>query len=417
MKKTYILLLLIPIFLQSCLKDDTKIFEQTASDRVNNTLLQAQQVLTEAKNGWIFKFFPDESYGGYNFVMNFTKADVTMSMELADNNYKETSLYQLKAEAGPILSFDTYNTLIHYFRKPSQANVDGYGGDYEFIILNVSSDKISLKGKLSGRLMYMIPAPKELSAEKFLENISNTSAKLEGKRYALKVKGDSVAIVTTTMGGRVLELNTIDKSGKKNKEQFPVVLSENGFDCFKALTVNGVTASSFVFDENGNLKAQGADMLLKELLVSKYSFNQYIGKWNLNSTEGKSFPVEIKVAEQGKTLLLEGVFLETNGIKTELPLKLNYKDGIVTFVPQFAAKSSILNIWALCILAEGGQTSINLKLSYDGAWNGDSNFPKIEFSSQGGVSGISFNAFLSDTPSSSSHLEGMMRLQNITLSK
>ena len=57
-----------------------------------------------------------------------------------------TSMYQIKGDMGPILSFDTYNHILHQFSDPNPDGL-GYEGDYEFIILNVAKDKIEVKGK------------------------------------------------------------------------------------------------------------------------------------------------------------------------------------------------------------------------------------------------------------------------------
>ena len=74
MKKIYYLLLLaLPLIFQSCFKDDDDIFDKPASQRMEERLMQDQQVLMGATNGWIMEYFPEkeQSYGGYTMFVKF----------------------------------------------------------------------------------------------------------------------------------------------------------------------------------------------------------------------------------------------------------------------------------------------------------------------------------------------------------
>ena len=45
-----------------------------------------------------------------------------------------------------MLTFDSYNPLIHMFSGPLGLNMN-LGGDYEFIIMSATPDKVILQGK------------------------------------------------------------------------------------------------------------------------------------------------------------------------------------------------------------------------------------------------------------------------------
>lgn len=45
-----------------------------------------------------------------------------------------------------MLTFDSYNQLIHMFSGPLGLNMN-VGGDYEFIIMSATPDKVILQGK------------------------------------------------------------------------------------------------------------------------------------------------------------------------------------------------------------------------------------------------------------------------------
>lgn len=55
-------------------------------------------------------------------------------------------MYTLKHENGILLSFDTYNRIFHQFSDPQSDGI-GFGGDYEFYVMEHTSDHIVLKGK------------------------------------------------------------------------------------------------------------------------------------------------------------------------------------------------------------------------------------------------------------------------------
>ena len=59
--------------LQSCLKDQEDIFDESSSERMQAVLENTKAVLTSSDNGWIFDYYPDRnlSYGGCVYVLKF----------------------------------------------------------------------------------------------------------------------------------------------------------------------------------------------------------------------------------------------------------------------------------------------------------------------------------------------------------
>ena len=160
----YTLLMLPALLMTSCLKDQDDKFSESASERVSNYLTQAKEVLTSSENGWVLNYYPDasQSYGGYAYILKFDDQNVTASSEIAEDVTETiTTTYILDNEDGPSISFDTYNDFLHYFATPHGSSGAGgyqaYGGDFIFIILNISEDKntITLKGNRSGNIIYM----------------------------------------------------------------------------------------------------------------------------------------------------------------------------------------------------------------------------------------------------------------------
>lgn len=172
MKKIYYLLLLaLPLVLQSCFKDDDDIFDKSASQRVEERLVHDLQVLTGAANGWIMEYFPEkeQSYGGYTMFVKFGDNNaVTVASEIGKADQTETSMYELIADSGPVLTFNTHNSLFHYFSEPNNPDgigpIDsGMGGDYEFMVVEATPEKIRLKGKKTGNTIILTPIAADTS--------------------------------------------------------------------------------------------------------------------------------------------------------------------------------------------------------------------------------------------------------------
>lgn len=142
--------------LQSCLKNQEDIFEESSSQRMQAALDNAKTVLTSSENGWIFDYYPDRdlSYGGFVYTVAFDQTHATVRCELAPE-LVEKSLYKLSSDNGPVLSFDSYNTLMHFFATPSSGLYEAYDGDFEFMIMDVTEDLITLRGKRTGNKMYL----------------------------------------------------------------------------------------------------------------------------------------------------------------------------------------------------------------------------------------------------------------------
>lgn len=144
------------VSLSSCLKSQEDLFTDEPSTRLEKRLDECQEVLCSSENGWAMDYYPDRNiaYGGWVFALRFTTDKVTVASEIAPGQ-SETSYYKLTDDNGPILSFDTYNTLMHYFATPSSLHYEAYDGDFEFMIMDIQPDRITLRGNRTGNTIYL----------------------------------------------------------------------------------------------------------------------------------------------------------------------------------------------------------------------------------------------------------------------
>lgn len=142
------------LLLQSCLKDQEDDFDQSSSARMSEFLANAKQVLESSENGWALDYYPKSTrdYGGFVYTIKFNGGKATVGMEGTTD--QETSLYTMTNDDGPVLSFDSYNTLLHKFATPHNGADKGQEGDFEFVIDSVGTDLIKCHGKRNQNTMY-----------------------------------------------------------------------------------------------------------------------------------------------------------------------------------------------------------------------------------------------------------------------
>ena len=161
----------------SCKHEEDDIFNESSALRTNHAVATYSELLTSAENGWVMEYFANGEEPGYPMLVKFdANGAVTIA---AKNHYSsnnvyatEESLYEVIADNGPVLSFNSYNTLFHIFADPADIpdtgtpeNPDdetglGHEGDYEFVIYDGDEDHFRMKGKKHGLEinMYKLPA-------------------------------------------------------------------------------------------------------------------------------------------------------------------------------------------------------------------------------------------------------------------
>lgn len=252
-KLVYILIALLTGCFSSC-SDEKDIFDLSSARRMNAMLQECSAVLTDAENGWIFEYYPEDSkYGGFQFYMIFSKkGEVKITAEtplLESPGEQVTSLYQVMADMGPVLSFDSYNRIFHQFSDPNPDGT-GYEGDYEFIILQVDKEKIELKGKKNGIKMQMTPLPAGTTWESYSNKLDKMIQAFPG--FTMRME----------MDGRAIEMEESDEIGRYQTFKLPegVASSTEGVAYaytpdgirFKApVTIAGKTMQHFAASEDG----------------------------------------------------------------------------------------------------------------------------------------------------------------------
>lgn len=252
--------------LQSCVKEEKDLFDQLASQRMEATLQEYSQILQDAPNGWKMEYFPetDLSQGGYTYFCTFKdgKAVIMGDLELVTMTGSSlypagteiTSEYKLISDQGPVLSFDSYNPIFHYFSEPKgMLDIDGYAGDYEFVFMKQEAGKLTMKGKKYGNIMIMTrmeSSPAEelkriLETQKLMAGTPYDKLEVNGKKYSLKLDYNDRQFI--------VETSSIEK------EQAAFIFTENGIKFYNPIVINEEELYEFKLNkENKTITAVGA---------------------------------------------------------------------------------------------------------------------------------------------------------------
>lgn len=239
----FFFLLLSTLLFQSCLKDQEDVFDKSSSLRMQEVLDKTKAALTGNENGWTLDYYPsrDLSYGGIAYAIQFKGTEATVYSQKSEKS--ETSLYKLTNDDGPILSFDSYNSLMHAYATPSADEYEAKDGDFEFIIMDVQSDLITLKGKRSGNMMYMHRLSQP--AKEYIAAVQNIEEKMYSGKYAFVIDGDS--ILTRRIGN--VFLFTDPKTGEST--EMPFITTSTGFEMKDTVTIMGKNVTAFNYSDNG----------------------------------------------------------------------------------------------------------------------------------------------------------------------
>lgn len=272
---------------QSCLKDQDDKFDESPSLRMQAMLDDTKATLESSVYGWALDYYPDAymQYGGYAYTIKFDGSHATVGAEMKPGEF-HTSLYKLTDDSGPVLSFDSYNDLMHYFATPDSEHPRGYDGDFEFILLNVTDDLITLRGKRTGNTMYMHRL--ERPADEYLADVVEMARDIflptvEGIIGGAPLTGDIM------LESRYMTLSWGDAPEESVGEFFIPV--PGGIRFLNPIEVAGETVSSLVYSHReltfSNDAAASAPIKLSYTVGPEYTlFEDLEGEYSLIYEDG-----------------------------------------------------------------------------------------------------------------------------------
>ena len=226
MKTKYIILglVLVGSIFCSCSRDEESLFEKSAAERAQEAMDNANSVFVAPKNGWEMLYFANPESRGYNLIVKFREDGqviATAKNSLTTGNKMltdSTSTWEVVSDYGPLLTFNTFNEILHAWADPREDG-DGYLGDYEFLILLATPERVVLKGKKHSAYMIMRPMP-DMNQEEYFDACANRLTKYFGNGNIMTLQqGDSIYYLHNGASG----LFNIVPFGAKAQAEDPVL--------------------------------------------------------------------------------------------------------------------------------------------------------------------------------------------------
>ncbi len=304
------------ILVQSCTNEEDDIFNSSSAERMNAALKEAKEILIAAPNGWLMEYYAEKEpnkKGGFTYFCKFDKnSNVVIASEVSTANYsaktKVNSMYSLIADMGPVLSFNTYNEIFHVFSEPKGSNDrDGDAGDYEFILDEVTPDKILMRGKRHGNKIEMSRLNESVDWDEYLDAVLEMSDKSYYPAYKLMVNGNEVGFVTDDYNTRLFSFYTSDASLLTSQN---ILYTTNGIKFYEPVTIGEVTLSALEWDPvTQNFKND--NVVLEGYYPKGYrSYEEYIGTYSFSWTDlnggNQSKIATLKPLVENKSYIISG---------------------------------------------------------------------------------------------------------------
>lgn len=154
----------------ACTFEQEDYFDESAALRIQHVNDEIKSVLSapSSENGWLIQYYvggtDEETFEGFNLFGKFYETGkVTLSSDhryLRNGNagkYTEyTSYYEMLAEEGPVLVFNTWNDILTVFVDPVSPSSapgaliddgEGMNGDDRLVVLSYTDDEVLLRGE------------------------------------------------------------------------------------------------------------------------------------------------------------------------------------------------------------------------------------------------------------------------------
>lgn len=405
---TYLMaLVLASAALLSCVKDEERIFEDSASARITKYLGETQKLLVDAPNGWVMYYYPNgpgkernsQEIGGFVYTLVFTDTEVTAWTEIFEGG--STSLYSMSTDDGPILNFDTFNYNLYYFATPAGSTDNIYGlkggtyykahqGDIGFKILSYSADKIVLRGKRSGNYYMMYPLPASTSPEEFAAQSAHTAETFGVSTFEGKFAGKDAQFLVN-LNNRQIELKLGSGEGDdfqaEETHKTAFAYTPTGIKFYRPVTLGGVEFDELVWNYDNKTFAYGSDVLQGKLPDYWQPYDSFPGEYTLyyyatasdyNNKKVSSFDITISENVRNKSYWISGMVHDHDVVGT-----YDLSTGTMSILAQVVGTSPGYYYQLSCNNTPAGKVSYDADKGMIGLWEIDSDPFTVNFKDNG----------------------------------
>ena len=292
------------VILPACQQLEPDVFDKPSSTRLSEFLEDIRTTLSSEQYGWTLDYYPGSKYSSVTYALSFTDQKVTACIEKKPTE-TETSTFALKTDDGPVLSFDTYNKILHAYATPDSKKYQAKGGDFEFEIRSFDRENkvITLIGKRSRNTCTLRPLTKP--AEEYFAGVKSFERSITVPAAAATIDGKEIELYIDN-GIRSITIGEKD-APKDSLQTVRYVLTENTFRFSKPFKVGDVEFSEWTYDP-ANETLNGSGITFVKFIPAGYiTYEQYLGKYTFYYYNGsRSFPVQLVEDEPGLSFKMVG---------------------------------------------------------------------------------------------------------------
>lgn len=329
------LLLLAGSLFASCTREVPDIFDVPGAQRLQEAMNEIEQTLVAAPNGWEMRYYTQPETAGYVMLVKFDASGrVTVAAKNAattSNRYTSAvSTWEVIGDNGPVITFNSYNDVMHAFSDPQNDGV-GLGGDYEFIVLDwADANHLRLKGKKAEAYIDMYALDPAQDWEDYY-------AKIDAFNTIVFTNNDG-AVFDFVAAGTTREVEYAQNMFQFTDETVPFgfIVLPTGVELYSGIvTANGDTARHFVLNEDMSALVcndEGVDAKFVQGQTASEYFVSYLAYspvrkwvWNLNlmGTSAQAAYNRIDEALQNTGMRIRGVEVTDNDTITSM--KITYR--------------------------------------------------------------------------------------------
>ncbi len=335
----------------ACSPHEDNVFGASPAERQQQAIEKYRALLTSKSDGWAMDFYPsDLVLGGIAYTARFVGDEVELSSEMLIDNAKGDkkkyaagqvvkSEYHVIAGQGVMLTFDTYNPLMHYWSQPSGTNSEGLATDYEFMFVSASDDEIVLRGRKYGNLLRLYPLQE--SASTYINDVIQMRTTLSSiPRKRAVVDGKSVNVTVMSSHFQYTE-DGADKD-------IPYIYTPTGIRFYQPITIAGVTESELTFDTTSHDLTSPDGRMQLPLPTPLEQFCGTVTQWHfIYGTTDAKYDMCDELREIVKTAI-QRTTKENNENVDDIYIgmnKQNIEDDAQRMVIGWSTSTSMVGVW------------------------------------------------------------------------
>lgn len=244
-------LALIGVF-SACTREVDDIFDRSAAQRLEDAMNEIEEILVSAPNGWEMHYYTQPETAGYIMLVRFDangKVMVAAKNEVTTNRYKsDESTWEVIGDNGPVITFNSYNEVMHAFSDPKNDGV-GMGGDYEFIVMEWTDNMLRLKGKKTEAYMDMVLVDANKDWEAHIDEGQKMNTRLFDSAVKLALRVDEKQYYTLSNAtSHIFSVLPYGVTDVEMATPLSFVVTTKGISLYENFEVNGSKVR--VFDLN-----------------------------------------------------------------------------------------------------------------------------------------------------------------------